>query len=75
MVVYKKKLIFLKWSLFMVCIFLVTLSVWGGESVEIGCENIEVLEEGDELILCPEAGGLCIMGDVIYAGISMPPNK
>lgn len=59
----------------MVCIFLVTLSVWGGESVEIGCENIEVLEEGDELVYCTEAGGLCIIGDLIHVGISMPPNK
>ncbi|NCE73003.1 hypothetical protein [Odoribacter sp. Z80] len=72
MVVCKKKLIFLKWGLFIVCIFLISFSVCGVESVEI--ENTDVIEEGDELIYCPEAGGICFVGDMGYGGISMPPK-
>ncbi len=74
MVVCKKKLIFLKWGLFMVCILGVSFSVCGVESMEIECENIEAVEKDEELIYCPEAGGLCIIGDLIHAGISMPPK-
>ena len=44
----------------------------GVESVEI--ENTDVIEEGDELIYCPEAGGICFVGDMGYGGISMPPK-
>lgn len=68
----RKKLIFLKWSVSIVSILLISITVWGGNSIEAECENVEALEEGDELIYCTAAGGLCFVGDMGYGGISIP---
>lgn len=68
----RKKLIFLKWSVSIVSILLISITVCGENSIEAECENVEAIEEGEELIYCPVTCGWCFFGDLRHAGISIP---